>query len=141
MGNTLTTDLSSTTLFGAASVRYVLASWLQPQARLALGASLLNLAMVTQNEPQDEDDAFSPFASLGAGFLLRSPTRSFENHEGRFAALSFGVLFEAGYALRAPVNFKLGSASSPTAIPLTQAKLGELSLGGPYIRTSLVSRF
>ena len=46
-----------------------------------------------------------------------------------------------GYALRGPVDFSLTQTQGSRAIPVTGAKLGELTLSGPYIRTSVVVRF
>jgi hypothetical protein len=141
LGGTLSTDLSMTSLYGAASLRYVLHPVLQPHARVAAGASLLDVEFSPSNEVSDEDDAVSPFVSLGAGLLLRTPTRAFETHDGRFASVSFGVLIEAGYTFAASADLSLGDTSGEHEIPKTQADLGTLELSGPYVRTSLVGRF
>jgi hypothetical protein len=135
------TELTSHTFYAGASLRYVLLPWLQPQARLAAGVSVLDVEATATGEAADRDRAWSPFASLGAGVLLRTPTRTFENREGRFASLSLGLLIEGGYALRSGASFELDGASNKNAIPITPASLGELSLSGPYVRTSIVTRF
>ena len=79
------TNLSTTTFFGALGLRYVLLPWLQPQARLAVGVSALSmqLSSVSDGVSNDADDELSPFGSLGAGFLLRTPTRALETREGK----------------------------------------------------------
>jgi hypothetical protein len=135
------TELNTHTFYAGASLRYVLWPWLQPQARLAAGASVLDFEAQISGEPRTSDRGVAPFASLGAGVLLRTPTRSFENHHGELASLSVGLLVEAGYAVRSGVSFQLGEDPGKHAIPVAQASLGELSLSGPYVRTSLVTRF
>jgi hypothetical protein len=143
-GLTLRSKLITHTFFGAATLRWALVPWLQPHARIAAGASLLSMEVtesVGLGQNKDSDHAASPFGSLGAGVLLRTPTRLFENDRGEFAWLSFGILIEGGYAVRGPVSFALGQSHGSREIPVASAKLGELSLSGPYLRTSLVARF
>ncbi len=140
-GGSLHTTLVTHTFQAGASLRWVLLPWLQPQLRLAGGASQLHMELTSGTELTNKADAVSPLGSLGAGVLLRTPTRLFENNRGELASLSFGVLIEAGYALRGAVNFKLTQPQGPRDIAVSGAKLGELSLSGPYIRTSVVVRF
>jgi hypothetical protein len=135
------TNLVTHTFFGAASLRWQLLPWLQPQARLALGASAVHMELTSFAEPTDRANALSPMGSLGAGVFLRTPTRLFENARGELASLSFGVLVEGGYALRGPVDFSLTQQHGARQIPVSAAKLGELGLSGAYIRTSLVVRY
>jgi hypothetical protein len=133
----VTSSLDSQTLYAALSLRYVLLPWLQPHARLAAGASFVSME-IAQN---DEDDGVSPLISLGAGVMLKTPTRFFENAKGEFASVGVGVLVEGGYALRGSLDFELSQSSGSHAIPLTSSDLGTLDLSGPFVRTSLVVRF
>jgi hypothetical protein len=137
----LETELDSQTFSAGVSLRYALLSWLDPQLRAAGGLSLFQFDLNTQNEGNFEDHAVSGFGSLGAGVLLHTPERLFESKQGTFASFEFGFLIEGGYALRSPVELELERETSPLAIELTQASLGELALGGPYIRSSLLVRF
>jgi hypothetical protein len=66
----------------------------------------------------------------------------FESRRGTFAALSFGVMVEGGYALVAPLSVTLdGDGPAETDIALAEAELGELERSGPFMRVSLVARF
>jgi hypothetical protein len=136
------TTLRNDTLLAGVSLKLELTSWLVPQVRVSGGVSLLKLELSTSRDGAFEDEAVSPFAALGAGFLLQTPSRLFENKEGHFASLAIGLLVEGGYALRAPVELALekrGGATQPIAV--RDASLGELALSGPYVRTSAVVRF
>jgi hypothetical protein len=137
----LESELDSQTFSAGASLRYDLLSWLAPQLRAAGGVSLFQFELAGGNDMDFEDDAVSGFGSLGAGVLLHTPERLFENKQGGFASFQIGVLIEGGYALRSPVEVELESETPALAIPLEQASLGELTLAGPYIRSSLLVRF
>jgi len=136
------TTLRTDTLLAGVSLKIPLLAWLVPQVRVSGGVSLLALELSTSRDGEFEDHAVSPFAALGAGFLLQTPSRLFENKEGHFASLAIGLLVEGGYALRAPVDLALekrSAAAQPIAV--RDASLGELALSGPYVRTSAVVRF
>lgn len=135
------TELRSTTLQAGASLKFPVLPWLVPQVRLAGGASLLSMEVDTSRDEPFEDDAVSPFGTLGAGVALQTPSQLFANRSGEFASLSFGFLIEGGYGLRAPAKFQLKTEASGKPIPVTDAELGELALAGPYVRTSVVVRF
>ena len=139
-GGELQNELDSLTFSAGASLRYALLSWLDPQLRAAAGFSWFAVELDT-NETRFEDHAFSGFASLGAGVVLHTPARLFETKSGGFASFEIGFLIEGGYTLQAPVEFALEGDSSASAIALTDASLGELSLAGPYVRSSLLVRF
>jgi hypothetical protein len=134
--------LRSSTFHGAVSVRWDACSIFAPHVRASGGASAIDLELEMSDGPNETDSAVSGFGALGAGFLLHTPARAFENRAGKFASLSLGFMFEAGYALRSPVDFALKSRSAtPRSIEIVSAKLGRLDLSGPYLRTSLVARF
>jgi hypothetical protein len=141
LGGQLDTELDAIAVYGTAVARYVPVSWLQPHVRLSGGAQRVNVQLDVAFE-RFKDAATLPFGTLGAGLTLRSPTRLFESRRGTFAALSFGVMVEGGYALVAPLSVTLdGDGPAETDIALAEAELGELERSGPFMRVSLVARF
>lgn len=137
----------------AAQLRWVPLAILQPHARLAAGAAFLDAELRENGTTYEDgstgilgDDLFdsliSPFASLGLGVTLRTPTRLFEDSRGRLASLSAGLMFEGGYTLAAPVDVALdGPGPNDQGIALREPGLGELKRSGPYLRGSIVARF
>jgi hypothetical protein len=150
LGGTLRSELDTHAFFAGVQLRWVPLAMLQPYARLAGGAALLDAELHTNApaEEFDEDelspfgDAVSPFGSLGAGVMLRTPTRMFENRRGGNASLSFGLMLEGGYTLAKPVEFTLdGEGPGERDIALAESELGTLDRSGPYARLSFVVRF
>jgi hypothetical protein len=138
----LRTTFESQTFSGGASLRYALFSWLDPQLRASAGVTRLAFELDTLGDSGTfEDHAASGFGALGAGVMLHTPAGIFENQRGEFASFSFGLLIEGGYALRSSVDVNPSQRTSAHAIPITQARLGELALSGPYVRSSLLVRF
>jgi hypothetical protein len=134
------TELEQHFFHGGVYVRYVLVDWLQPQLRLQGGISTVDLELLA--ERRFEQDEITPFGKIGAGVMLRTPTRLFEDERGRLAALSLGVLIEGGYGIASPVEVVLdGPGPGAMDIALEEAQLGELKRSGPFVRTSLVARF
>jgi hypothetical protein len=142
-GGALRSELETHAFFAGAQVRWVPLGMLQPYARVAGGAARVDMELRSASPAQRfEDDAVSPFGSLGLGLLVRTPTRLFESRRGRYASLSFGLMLEGGYTLAAPVEMKLdGRGPGERDIALTEADLGELERSGPYARLSWVARF
>jgi hypothetical protein len=141
LGTTLGSELSTNAFHAGAQLRWVPVDWLQPHARLAAGAALVSMALEASGQ-RFEDHGVSPFASLGLGCTLRTPTRLFEDRNGKLAALSMGLMLEGGYTLAAPLDFTAkGPGAGNGAIPLTDSKLGRLERSGPYARASIVLRF
>jgi hypothetical protein len=150
LGGALRSELETQTLFAGVQLRWIPIPMLQPYARLAGGAALVDMELrsVSPDESFTEgggdpfDSAVSPFGSLGLGVMLRTPTRMFENRRGGYASLSFGLMFEGGYTLAAPVEMKLdGEGPGERDIALVESELGELERSGPYARISGVARF
>ncbi|HEX4352452.1 MAG TPA: hypothetical protein VHZ95_06050 [Polyangiales bacterium] len=133
--------LSSQTFQGSVSARWEACSFLSPQLRASGGVSLFDFELQVDDESAAHEHAVSGFGALGAGVLIHSPPRVFENRGGKFASLGFGLLIEGGYALRSPIDLALENPSGSQRIPISEAKLGRLDLSGPYVRTSLVARF
>ena len=134
--------LHATTFHGALSLRWDACAVFAPHVRASGGVSALDLELqLGGGEAKETDHAASGFGALGAGFLLHTPARLFESRAGKVASLSLGVMFEAGYALRSPVEFALKNKGDSRSIEIINAKLGRLDLSGAYLRTSLVARF
>jgi hypothetical protein len=131
--------LHTKTLHAALSLRWNISNVFAPHLRLAGGVSAVELEL--ELEEHEHDNAVSPFGSLGAGFFVHTPPRVFETRNGKLASLSLGLLFEAGYALRAPVDFALTAHGGAHSIEIVNAKLGRLDLSGAYVRSAVVLRF
>jgi len=145
MDGALGTQLGMSRVHIGANLRYVIEPWLQPHLRVAAGGSFLDIEIRSTENNLDttfRDWHFAPFASIGAGFLLRTPTRLFESRSGDFASLSMGVLLEGGYLLSGAPSFSLKPKDRPdNLIALTSADLGKLDCSAGYFRISLVVRF
>jgi hypothetical protein len=149
----LTTHLDTHLAHAGVQLRWVPLAILQPHARLAGGAAFLDADLREDNAVYEDgstgifdgelfDSLVSPFASLGLGVTLRTPTRLFEDRQGRLASLSAGIMLEGGYTLAAPVDVALdGPGPSDQGIALAEPGLGELERSGPYVRGSVVIRF
>jgi hypothetical protein len=141
LGGSLGSELTTDSFYGGAQLRWVPASWLQPHARLAGGAALVNMAL-RASSTEFKDRGLAPFASLGLGCTFRTPSRLFEDTQGHLAPLSLGLMLEGGYTLAAPLDFTAdGPGPGARAIALTDAKLGRFERSGPYARASFVVRF
>jgi hypothetical protein len=137
----LDTELNATVLYATGQARYALTDWLQPHARLSLGAQLIETEM-SLNGTSYENDAEVPYGSLGAGITLRTPDRTFESRHNALASLSFGLMIEGGYTLAAPVEMSIdGPGPEDREIALIEPGLADLDRSGPYLRFSLVTRF
>jgi len=141
------TKLTTHVAYAGATMRWVLLDWMQPHLRLAGGAAIIDAQLQAAGNTFHDgaggvfEDMISPYGSAGLGFLLRTPTRLFENRRGRYASLSFGLMVEGGYTLAAPVDVALeGPKPGARGIPVAEPELGELERSGPYIRVSLVGR-
>lgn len=141
LGSGVKADLDSQTVHGGVSVRWDALSVLSPFARATGGASFFQLSFGDNTPALDTSHATSGFGTLGAGVLLHTPPRAFENRNGDLASFGLGVLIEGGYALRSPADFALHTTSDPHAITVVDASLGRLTLSAPYLRLSFLIRF
>ena len=138
--DSMDTTLRNTRLQVAVYLRHLVWPVLQPHLRLAGHLSFIE-AELDFGEEKYSDDGVSGGGSLGAGFMVRTPTRLFENRKGEFASLSIGLLFEGGYTLASPVSFDLVADEPAGRVEERTAPLGELALSGPYLRGTLLVRF
>jgi hypothetical protein len=141
LGGVLGAELLTHAGYAGAQLRWAPVSWLQPHARLAGGLEFVNFTIDAGQRFHDHA-YYSPFGSLGAGFTLRTPSRTFEDSTGKLAALSVGLMFEGGYTLARSLDFELaGPTHGAQGIPIADAQAGHLDRSGPYFRMSLVVRF
>jgi hypothetical protein len=138
----LDTKLRTHTFDGGVRVRWVPIDFLQPHVRVAggLGWVRANLA-IDNGRVGSESDELLPFVSAGLGFLLRTPTRAFENRRGDLASLSLGIMVEGGYTQAAGLDVSFRAKRDERAIDLVEPDLGTLERSGPYLRTSFVVGF
>lgn len=150
LAGALHSELDTQSFFAGVQLRWVPLAMLQPYARLTGGAALVDMELSSRSPSQTFtegggdpfDSLVSPFGSLGLGVMLRTPTRMFENRRGAYASLSFGLMFEGGYTLAAPVDMKLdGEGPAERDIDVVESEFGELERSGPYARISGVARF
>lgn len=134
-------ELDSQTVHAGVSVRWDALPVLSPFARATGGASFFQLSFDDNTPALETSHATSGFGTLGAGVLLHTPPRSFEDRNGNLASFGLGVLIEGGYALRSPVDFALHTPSDPHAITVVDASLGRLTLSAPYVRAAFLIRF
>jgi hypothetical protein len=136
----LDTELRTHDFHGGVRIRWAPIDFLQPHVRVVGGVSWVR-ADLTANGEHSETEELPPFVSAGGGFLLRSPTRSFETPRGMFASLSLGVMVEGGYTHAAALDVGFRGARGERDIALVEPDLGSLDRAGPYVRTSLVASF
>jgi hypothetical protein len=145
------TTLDTKRFYGGVSVRYALLSFLDPHARLAGGASVIDATIApgagdaatgaASVAPSLTDTKASPFASLGAGFTLHTPAAALETNRGALRSLVFGVAVEGGYVLAKSVDLAPSPEHPSGRIRTVDAPLGTLERSGPYFRASIVARF
>jgi hypothetical protein len=141
-GAVASTELDTWTYYGGASVRYALLSFLEPEARLAGGASVVQMSVSPSTGPSARtNEEVSPFVSVGGGFTLHTPARLFESRTGSLRTLLIGVTFEGGWLAGKSVDIAPTSDVAGARIPTTDAQLGKLDRSGPYFRASLAFRF
>ena len=126
---------------GGGRLRWVPLDFLEPHLRVAGGADWTRWSLETPGARRYEDWDISPLATVGAGVLLRSPTRAFEGRSGSLASLSVGVMIEGGFLLLPPLGIALDSDLQAGDVTLAEPSLGEVTRSGPYLRTSVVVSF
>lgn len=140
--NQLDTKLRTHTFDGGVRVRWVPIDFLQPHIRVAGGIGWVRADLsIATGSVDSKSDELLPFVSAGLGFLLRTPTRSFENRRGMLASLSLGLMFEGGYTQAGGLDVSFHAARDKRAVDLTEPALGTLERSGPYLRTSFVVGF
>lgn len=134
-------DLAHNSLTADLTARARAASWLFPHVRLAAGFISTRFRADDALADLDYDDRDVGFlGSAGAGFTLRTPSRTFETHGGRISSLSLGVLLEGGYAFANDATLR-AKPSASSDIERYTFSLGTLERGGPYLRVMFVVRF
>jgi hypothetical protein len=93
-------DLTDHLLTAELTGRMRATSWLWPHVRAGVGVAITHVSVKDALADLKFSDRDTHVAgSFAAGFTLRTPTRALEDHRGRRASLSLGVMFEGGYTL------------------------------------------
>lgn len=128
-------------LLGEVVARYKWLGWFSPHARLALGWQHMHAELAEDDSSLAlEDNADKAIGMVGAGLTVHTPHRAFETHRGRFASLSFGVLFEAGYSVTSAAQFNL-RAQSDGEVAQRAVSVGKLDASAGFLRVLAVTRF
>jgi hypothetical protein len=137
------TSLASKNVYGGLSVRWDLLSFFDVAARLSGGASFVHVEVEPSisNAGPLKDDGTSPFMTVGGGFTVHTPARTFQTRTGGFRSLIAGLAVESGYVLAGAVDLTPSPSGDQARIKTTYLSLGRLDRSGPYIKTSLTVRF
>jgi hypothetical protein len=136
------TELDTKRYYGGVSVRYQVLSFLDPHARLAVGASVVEATLTPASATTSlTDTKTSPFASIGGGFTLHTRNAAFETRSGALRSIVVGVGVEGGYVLAKAVELTPVPEHVTGRIRTTDATLGTLERSAPYVRASIVARF
>lgn len=114
--------------------------WLYPHVRLAVGVVSTRLRLEDASGLDFTDRDAHVAGTLGAGFTLRTPARTFETYAGRLSSLSLGLTLEGGYTL-APEASLRAEPSADAEIARTTFSLGTLKRSGAYLRAMIALRF
>jgi hypothetical protein len=131
---TITTGISSFTMYGMARARYRLMRYVRASARAAVGGSRASVDLTDQAGQKVSDSGWSALASGALGVEVTS-------REDRRATI--GLRLELGYTR------VTGASVAPVAdvpdntirLKMSQASIGHLDLSGPFLSFSLISSF
>jgi hypothetical protein len=136
------TSLDSRLLFGGVQVRFGLLSFLEPEVRLDVGASTLDLKLTPSSGTGELRSAgTSVFASAGAGLALRTPAGAFETRAGALRSLALALTVEGGYLAGPSMDLSPTPSQAVGRIATEDARLGTLDRSGPYFRVDAALRF
>ncbi len=136
------TKLQTVSYYTGATLRYALLSFLEPEARIALGLSTIKADIYPSSGPGKlEEKSLSPFGSLGAGVTFRSPPAALGTRSGSLESLVIGLTVEGGYVLGGSVDLSPTPSPAMGRIATQDARLGSLDRSGPYVRVGLGARF
>jgi hypothetical protein len=133
-------ELSTPSLF--ATVRWPVRPWLQPHVRVAVDGTWATLSLTSNNGDALVGHAFSPGASAGAGFSLRTGTLT-TSLQGGTLGLAGALIVEGGFHLGAPLGFDVAHQAPADAklagdrLPASSTAVGDLGRSQPYLRISL----
>lgn len=135
-------EIADSTLQADVMARWGVRSWLWPHLRGGIGSvwTRVNLDGAEGGGTIDERDR-ALAGTLGGGLTLRTPTRTFETHQGRFASLSLGVLVEGGYTFAKDARIVGTPGGGTSDIDRSPVNLGRLERSAPYMRIMGVIRF
>lgn len=134
--------ITDNTLQAELLARFTGASWLWPHARASVGGAFTRLEVPNIGDAGTiEANNAALASSFGGGLTLKTPTRAFENRNGTFASLSFGILVEGGYTLGKAAAFSGTLSGGTDDVARSKVRLGSLDRNAPYLRVLLVTRF
>jgi len=135
------TDLTEQKYYGGLDLRLALLPFLEPEARVAVGASTLDVSVDPSTGAHLSTHDTSPFATFGAGLTLRTPPGGLETRSGSLRKLAFGITLEGGYVAARSVELAPSPPHDTGRIPTADARLGVLERSGPYARLAALVRF
>jgi hypothetical protein len=129
-----------------AVARWRLLSWLEPHARVALGAASGSMSLTLSDGTSFSGHAWSPQVSAGAGFRLRSSAMRLQGLPSK-PAFAVAATAEGGLIVGAPMAFSLHAPTPADAdeakdrIPTGAIDVGNLGRTQPYLRLSIALLF
>lgn len=129
-----------------AVLRYRVLPWFEPHARVAVGGAWGDVAVTLSDGTRWSGHAWSPQASAGAGFRLRTTAARLGNLPGK-PALAGAVAAEGGFIAGAPMSFSVRPPAPADAkvardqIALAPVDIGKLDRSHPYLRLTLALLF
>jgi hypothetical protein len=121
------------------SVRYALASFFEPHARLAAGLDATRLTLVAPGTPELVQDDVAAFGSIGAGATFHTNPGAL-SRRGVTRTLLLGLTVEGGYALSPDLKVNPKPDGKAPRVSTSDTALGSLSGSGPYLRVAATFR-
>jgi hypothetical protein len=135
-------ELDTNEYYGGFSLRWSALSFLEPEARVAVGASVTKISLKPSSGPTELDEKdVSPFGSFGLGVTIHTPASALATRTGALRSVMVGVTIEGGYVAQRAVTLNPSPPHEDGRIPTEDATLGSLERSGPYGRAALVFRF
>ena len=141
-GAITSTSLDTNAFHAGASVRYALLSFLEPEARVTGGFSLVHAKLNPSGGPSElESNSTIPFVTLGGGITVHTPTGTFETKQSALRRLVLGVTVEGGAVLASSMELTPTPTQPSGRITTVDQSLGSLGRSGPFVRVVLGLRF
>lgn len=134
--------LDTRTIYGDLCFRLAALSFLEPEARVAAGASTLKVSVdSTGAAPTLQTTETAPFLSFGGGITLRTPAGALETRSGSLRTVAFALTVEGGYVTGKSLDIAPTPSQDAGRVPTRDAHLGTLERSGPYARLVAALRF
>jgi hypothetical protein len=132
-------DLLTPAIF--ATLRWPVHRWFQPHLRVAADGTWAKLSLTPADGQTLSGRDFSPGASAGLGFSLRTSALRTAIRNGT-VGLAAALIFEGGFHVGAPLGFEV-TRNRPTddklandRLPAGSTAVGDLGRSQPYLRIS-----